>query len=75
MKKGLHIFVEKPLCATPEELSTLLAGQRETGVIVGVGHTELPLQSGQIDKSETVQFNQGRNHDVRSQTIHGGVQT
>lgn len=40
MRRGLHVFVEKPLCAMPEELSTLLALQQETGVVVGTGHND-----------------------------------
>lgn len=40
MKQGLHVFIEKPLCATPEEMSALFAAQRESGVVVGVGHTD-----------------------------------
>lgn len=40
MERGLHVFVEKPVCATPEELQQLLRLQQKTGVIVGVGHTD-----------------------------------
>ena len=38
MDKGLHVFVEKPLCSTPQEMQALLAAQKRTGVVVGVGH-------------------------------------
>ncbi|MBC2602946.1 Gfo/Idh/MocA family protein [Puniceicoccus vermicola] len=37
-RKGLHVFVEKPVCATPEEADGLLQLEKETGVIIGVGH-------------------------------------
>lgn len=40
LKKGLHVFVEKPLCSTPEELHELLALQKKTGLVVGVGHED-----------------------------------
>lgn len=40
MERGLHVFVEKPLCATPEEIETLVAAQRKHGVVVGVGHSD-----------------------------------
>ena len=40
MKQGLHVFVEKPLCATAAELAELLAVQRATKVVVGVGHED-----------------------------------
>lgn len=38
MEKGLHVFVEKPLCATPAELEALVAAWKKTGRVVGVGH-------------------------------------
>lgn len=38
MKKGLHVFVEKPLCATPDEMRQLLRLQKKTGLVVGCGH-------------------------------------
>ena len=40
MEQGLHVFVEKPLCATASELQALVSRQRATGVVVGVGHTD-----------------------------------
>lgn len=40
MEKGLHVFVEKPLCATPGEVAVLTETQRRTGRVVAVGHTD-----------------------------------
>jgi len=40
MEQGLHVFIEKPLCATPQELEMLLAAHRKNDVIVGVGHID-----------------------------------
>jgi len=40
MQRGLHVFVEKPLCATPAEINMLLEAQRQSGVVVGVGHND-----------------------------------
>ena len=40
MRRGLPVFVEKPLCATPDEMRDLLRTQRETGVAVGMGHAD-----------------------------------
>lgn len=40
LEKGLHVFVEKPLCSTPDEMHELLALQRRTGLVVGVGHED-----------------------------------
>lgn len=37
-KKGLHVFVEKPLCSSVDEMRALFAVQKETGVVIGVGH-------------------------------------
>lgn len=38
MARGLHVFVEKPLCATAAEVEALLAAQKRSGVVVGMGH-------------------------------------
>ncbi len=40
LDKGLHVFVEKPLCSTPEEMHALIEAQKRTGLVVGVGHTD-----------------------------------
>jgi predicted dehydrogenase len=40
MARGLHVFVEKPLCATAAEIEALVAAQRRSGVVVGVGHND-----------------------------------
>ena len=37
-KKGLHVFVEKPLCSNMEEIKTLIDLQKKTGVVIAVGH-------------------------------------
>jgi UDP-N-acetyl-2-amino-2-deoxyglucuronate dehydrogenase len=39
-ERGLHVFVEKPLCSTPEEVEALLAVQQKTGVVIGLGHND-----------------------------------
>jgi len=40
MQAGLHVFVEKPLCATAAEIDALRAAQQTSGVVVGVGHND-----------------------------------
>ncbi|MBU4212015.1 MAG: Gfo/Idh/MocA family oxidoreductase [Verrucomicrobia bacterium] len=40
MERGLHVFVENPLCATPQEVAALLAAHKRTGLVVGVGHND-----------------------------------
>jgi predicted dehydrogenase len=37
-ERGLHVFVEKPLCSTPGEVDALLDVHQGTGVVIGVGH-------------------------------------
>ena len=39
-ERGLHVFIEKPLCSTPEEMRALLATQKKTGVVFGMGHND-----------------------------------
>ncbi|MCJ8331795.1 MAG: Gfo/Idh/MocA family oxidoreductase [Lentisphaeria bacterium] len=39
MKKGLHVFIEKPLCCNMEEIEALRQVSSDTGRIVGVGHS------------------------------------
>ncbi len=40
LRKGLHLFVEKPLTRTVAEADDLLALAKETGALVQVGHVE-----------------------------------
>jgi predicted dehydrogenase len=40
LERGLHVFVEKPLCATAQEITALVAAQRKSGKVVGVGHAD-----------------------------------
>ena len=40
LERGLHVFVEKPLCSTSQEISTLLEAQRKSRRVVGVGHND-----------------------------------
>jgi predicted dehydrogenase len=40
MERGMHVFVEKPLCATPSEMRDLIAAQKRTARVVGVGHND-----------------------------------
>ena len=40
LERGYHVFVEKPLCSTPAELQQLLDLQKQTGLVVGLGHED-----------------------------------
>ncbi|MBM4042062.1 MAG: Gfo/Idh/MocA family oxidoreductase [Planctomycetes bacterium] len=39
-ERGLHVFVEKPLCSTQDEVTALLDVRKKTGVVIGVGHND-----------------------------------
>ena len=39
MEAGKHVFIEKPLCTSPQEVAALRQAQDRTGRIVGVGHS------------------------------------
>ncbi len=58
MERGLHVFVEKPLCSTPEEVTALVETQRRTGVVVGVGHNDIRHDNAAV----AVKDNAGRWH-------------
>ncbi|MBI2437585.1 MAG: Gfo/Idh/MocA family oxidoreductase [Lentisphaerae bacterium] len=47
-ERGLHVFVEKPLCGKTEELRELLAAQKRTGVKIGVGHNDHTSDAGSL---------------------------
>ena len=39
-ERGLHVYVEKPLCSTPAEVAALLDVYHKTGVVIGMGHND-----------------------------------
>ena len=40
IERGLHVFVEKPLASTPDEVRAILAARRKHDVVVGCGHQD-----------------------------------
>jgi len=62
MQAGKHVFVEKPLCGTPDEIEQLVKTRDETGRVFGTGHSDnhvdpfaaLVLQMIEEDKLGTV---------------------
>jgi predicted dehydrogenase len=72
-EKGLHVFVEKPLCSTPAEVAALLAMQQRTGVVIGLGHADHRHQAlslrvkGLIDSGEL-----GKVATFEKTTAHNG---
>ena len=68
MRKGLHVFIEKPLCSTMDEVKALYDAQRKNGVVVGVGHGDhrsdpicmlikACLADGRIGKLAAIEYN------------------
>ena len=47
-ERGLHVYVEKPMCSTPEELQAIIATQKKTGVVMGVGHGDHSHEAGSL---------------------------
>ena len=71
--RGLHVFVEKPMCSTPEEMRAMLAVQKKTGVVMGVGHGDHSHEAaslmikGMIDRGEL-----GKVATFEKTTAHSG---
>lgn len=40
MQAGKHVFIEKPLCGTKQEIEQLRQAQKKTARVVGVGHSD-----------------------------------
>jgi len=40
MQRGLHVFIEKPLCSTPQEMHALVQAQQQYSVVAGCGHKD-----------------------------------
>lgn len=40
LKKGKHVFIEKPVCVTMQEVEDLILMQKQSGTLVQVGHVE-----------------------------------
>jgi UDP-N-acetyl-2-amino-2-deoxyglucuronate dehydrogenase len=40
LNRGLHVFVEKPLCATPVDITRLFEARDRSGCVVVVGHRD-----------------------------------
>jgi len=69
--KGLHVFIEKPLCATRDELRCLLEAQKKYGVVVGVGH-KTPDPASQTIKKMIEHGELGAVTTFEKTTAHSG---
>jgi UDP-N-acetyl-2-amino-2-deoxyglucuronate dehydrogenase len=72
-EKGLHVFVEKPLCSTPKEVLSLLAVQRKTGVVIGLGHADHRHDALSLRIKELIDSNElGTIATFEKTTAHNG---
>jgi predicted dehydrogenase len=73
MEKGLHVFVEKPLCSTPSEVEALAAMQKKTGLVVGVGHHDHSRDAVSMTIKEMIDTGQlGKVVSFEFTTAHSG---
>ena len=73
LRRGLHVFVEKPLCATLDETVELLRVQRETGLVVGVGHQDHAHAARSLAIKELLDSGRlGQLATVETVTAHSG---
>jgi len=68
LRAGKHVFVEKPLASTPQEVRQIISVMKEEGLVVGVGHNYEPasklsvlakryIESGKLGKVAAVEAN------------------
>lgn len=73
MEKGLHVFVEKPLCCTREEIDQLLEAQKKTGRIVGMGHHDHSTEGVSLTTKKMIEAGQlGKIATFEATTAHSG---
>jgi predicted dehydrogenase len=73
MAKGLHVFVEKPLCSTPDEIRAMLAAEKKSGVVVGVGHNDHAHDAVSLTIRKLIETDQlGRIVAIEKTTAHNG---
>lgn len=71
-RAGKHVFVEKPLCCSMEEMHALLAVEMETGVAIGMGHVHPSTPTDQVVKQALVDGRLGTVTAIELNTSHGG---
>ena len=68
LRAGKHVFVEKPLASTPEEVRQIISAMKEEGLVVGVGHgyepasklaavAKLYVETGRLGKVAAIEAN------------------
>lgn len=72
-RKGLHVYVEKPLCSTPQEVRDILAVQKETGRVIGVGHGDHSTEAASVAIKEMIDSGRlGKIATFEKTTAHSG---
>lgn len=72
-EKGFHVFVEKPVCATKEELDALLEVQKRTGVVIASGHNDHRHEAESLKTKELIDSGAlGKVATFEKTTAHNG---
>ena len=73
LEHGLHVFVEKPMCCTMEEVRQIMHMQKKTGLVIGTGHNDHSCEAesmaikAMIDRGEL-----GKIVSIEDTTAHSG---
>lgn len=73
MKKGMHVFVEKPVCLTREEAKQILETEKETGVKAMVGQVVRSFEEYKYLKKVYDNKTYGKLRSIVMQRISGDV--
>tara|TARA_B100000609_G_scaffold177497_1_gene156079 strand:+ start:82 stop:1125 length:1044 start_codon:yes stop_codon:yes gene_type:complete len=72
-RKGLHVFVEKPVCSNKEDLDEIIRVQGETGTVIGVGHCDHSQDGATLKIKEMIESGEmGRISAFEQTTCHAG---
>ena len=73
-KKGMHVFIEKPVCLTREDADLLLRKEKETGVKVMVGQVVRCFAEYEFLKKAYEAGTYGKLESIVMKRISGDVQ-
>ena len=73
MEKGLHVFVEKPVCSTEAELDALAEAHARTGVVFSMGHADHTHDALSVEIKRQIDTGElGKVAAVEKTTCHSG---
>lgn len=73
MQRGMHVFIEKPLCATPDEMNALLSAQKQTKVVAAAGHNDHASDPITLEIRRLIQSGEmGKIVSFEATTAHSG---